>query len=198
MFRVLKLVICILFIAFCLWACSGESDPSIMPEQTQWQTLSDDQRPIDQEGPNWRSFGGGIWDYIVYDNKGNEILREYGTPIFTMIDENLLRVDRSGGTATRLTQFFDVELGFYSPEYTNILALDFGRIVYLDQNDPEWNTLVVHDMFDPEKNRFYVVRDLRLNRYDDYVAVEFIDEHHLIIDYRYSEDGRVKETVELR
>ena len=70
--------------------------------------------------------------------------------------------------------------------------------------------LVVHDMFDPERNRSVFQRDFSpwIDPYEGvleqaidfrspFQKVEFIDENHLYVEYYSSKDELVKETLEV-
>jgi len=201
-----------------LWACSGEPDYPATPEDetqalldqshertssTRKQIVSDDQRPIFEEGPNWVCLGGGTYDYIVFDNKGNELFRNKGTPEFTVI-EDLLRVDVSGGSGMRDTQFFDVEHGVYSPSYRNMLAFEHGLVAYIDYSPDDWLeevfSLVVHDVFDPERDRIVFRRALVVDSVNGvgFENIVFVNKKQLFIEYYNSKDELVEETLTLR
>jgi len=208
MTRVFKILF-IIFITAGISACASAPDaptPSI-PERTSFiapQTLHDDLRPVEVTGPNWLSLGGGTWDYIVYDNEGNEFFRDMGTPGYTMLGENLLRTVKNGGGSLRITRFFDVEQRIVSPEYYNVFATEYGLVTYIDESKEEnsviISALVVHDLFDPDSNRNVFWRDFEIvfSIGVEFIAIEFLDEYHLYIEYHNSQDELVKETLELK
>ena len=211
-----KLIFCLLLVGIILGACAGKPDTPALPEnetqsqafpkQTQEQLSSDDETYVLKKGLNWENivFGRGSYDYIVYDNDGNEIFKDRGTPNFTMMSETLLRADQSGGTGILLTRFFDVAKGLYSPQYENVLATDFGQVTYLDFTSDSWPerniSLAVHDIFDPELNPIKFQRDFRMITWEDphRVTVKFTNKNQLFVEYYNSKDEMVKETLELK
>ena len=196
-----RIVVCFLLVAIFLGACSGTPDvPALTkPEELTTQTEIRTQRIFD-EGPNWKHVIGGNAYFAVYDNKGNELYREenHRDPEFTEIGENLLKADVSGGIRSRITRFFEVEQGIYSPEYNNVLAVGYGRIAYLDDWQEGISSLVVHDMFDTESNRFMFKCQIKIDHIATYIeSVEFINKNQLRIEYFNDQDKLMKETLDL-
>ena len=180
------------------------------PEETTTQTGTTTIWIFDQ-GPNWKNFMGSHSGdhYAVYDNEGNEFFRSEGEKIaeFTMIDENLLRADSSGGNVMKVTRFFDVEQGLYSPQYINVLGFGYGRVAYWDIGT---HLLIVHNMFDAELNRNNFQRDFAtgpvlpieveegLSTFFSVQTAEFIDENSLFITYYNSQSKLIEETLSLK
>ena len=243
MTRILKLTLCVLFVAASLWGCADAPDVSTTTEATtssseitsRFETTTQIQTPpsdsyttreeddffpekgVFNRGPNWINYDSHGDGYAVYDNKGNEFFRtKPGEKVadFTEIGENLLRADSSGGTGVQITRFFDVEKGLHSPAYCNVLVQDYGRVVYIDFEPgvPIHDTLVVHDMFDPELNRNSFQRDFgswhglklsmevldQLMYPSTVLAIEFTDKHHLYVKYYNNQGELVEETLKLK
>ena len=201
--RILKIFV-FFALLMTLWACANRRENNIVTTEP---VKNEYQETILEEEVHWAFFHVVKNDYrivkqgyIVFDLDGSEFFRcNYSTPWITFINENLLRADSSGGTEMRHTRFFDVEQGLYSPTYSNVEAVDYGLVVYL-----EWQFgdlfLVVHDMFDPEVNRNAFQRDFRTGviGYWPLQETRFVDETTLFIVYYNSEFERVEETLVLQ
>jgi len=130
----------------------------ILLDWNHWRSV---RYPIEMrdDEPNWvimtEEVGGEI--YVVFDHNGDEITRGYywRGPSFTMVNENLLKMRVSAGTNNaHIIQFYDLELGIYSPKYSNPDSYGHGMVLHDEwQLGEQRHQLVAHDMFDPEKNR---------------------------------------------
>ena len=230
--RIIKTIFCILFIAASLWGCADAPDvlttteaassSEITPQpetttqaKTTAQTETRTQWVFD-EGPNWKYVIGGNDYFAVYDNEGRELYREenHREPKFTEISKNLLKVDVSGGNMQMLTHFFDVEQGICSPKYMNVLEFGYDKVVYMCwRNQDELDLgleLVVHDMFEPQRNRRVFQRDfafgmtlpieVKQNTYtwESVQEVRFIDNNTLFVKYYNNQGKLVEETLKLK
>ena len=199
--RIVKIVLCTLFIAVSIWGCTNVPGIPKLTEPEKTTQTETRRQWVFNEGPNWKNFMGNGDHYVVYDNRGNEFFRaEPGDKIaeFTKIGENLLRADTSGGNSLRLTRFFEIEQGLYSPQYSNVLGFGHGKVAYLLLSDT--SCFVVHDMFDSESNRYEFFRDFKklFSSNPRPELVEFTDENQLYIEYYNSNDDLVKETLVLK
>jgi len=200
-----------MFIFVGLWACVGDVDYPAPEEETQAQ--DDFPHEFLQEGSNWTFFHkicenrNSERGYIIYDNDGNEIFVVRDNPKgpeFTLLEENLLRVDDSGGNALQLTRFYSIDSRWprASAMYSNVLAVDHGLVAYLAFSGHEERVvaLVVHDIFESHQNHMNFQRDFNFfpagNPFT--APVEFIDENTLFIAYVNSHGERVEEMLELR
>jgi len=201
------LAIFLIFVFANLWACTNEIDYPVPEETTQAQNEDD----ILDEGPNWAVFrleGGGV-GYTIFDNAGNELFttREIRKgPGFTLLEENLLRVDDSGGSNLRFTQFYNLNplMPRVSALFSNVLAVNHGLVVYLASSGHEHSerifTVVVHDIFDPRYDHISFQREFgAYGLGPPFTApVEFIDENTLFIAYVNRQGERVEERLALR
>ena len=212
MTRKIILAICLMFIFVGLWACVGDVDYPASEEDT--QTQDDFLHEFLQEGSNWIFFHRICEDrnsergYIIFDNDGNEIfvVRDFRKePEFTLLNDNLLRLDSSGGSNLRHTQFYSFSPARASAVFSNVLAVDHGLVVYLaisghEEHSERIFTVVVHDIFDPRYSHISFQRDFGAYGFGPpfTAPVEFIDENTLFIAYVNSQGERVEEVLVLR
>ena len=128
---------------------------------------------------------------------------------FERLDENIIMRKHSGGNDSYRIQYFDVERGLVSPLYWKPFNIGRGLVAYSSYYVEEEGKgkLIIHDMFDPEKNRVVFEREHLIwggqmwapeadYLFFPFTKAEFIDDNHLHVIYLTMErtaDGEVKE-----
>lgn len=122
-----------------------------------------------------------MYQYFIYDTKGNIILDEVvecNHLSITKINDEIIVVRKSYGTKASLTRYFNIKLAIKSDEYQNVLASNGKVFTYVDEN----NKLVVQNIFN--KGLYYKTFDLDLC--EDVSAInglQFKDDNKIIVTY---------------
>ncbi|MCL2531239.1 MAG: hypothetical protein FWE40_03670 [Oscillospiraceae bacterium] len=211
MTRSIKLLACVLLVAVVLWACAGGA----YDETT---TTTETYRVV-RSGQHFREFSSGIdleyFGFGVFAHNGKEIftVTDIGTrvPQYNYIDDDLLRVDMHVGTGMRAFWFFDLVQGIHSPRYYNVIAADHGLVFHFEW--PGAAKLVVHNIFNPQENRFYPQIDIWDGHWYDMPTqaqalslevssfirtAEFISPTQLYVEYLNADGEFVSETITLQ
>ena len=217
--KLLKLEIgfCCLIALLILSACKNPANDGIIETSTTGasttSTTSVPTTNLYEKGVHWDVYEhkGGLQSISIKNLKGEEFYNDWfdWSGEVEQISETLFQIRASGGNDLYSVQYFDVEQGLISQRYWKPFHIGRGLVAYsghyVEEEDNE--TLVIHDMFDPEKNRAVFERKNMLwggeflAQKADYIhfpftKAEFIDDNHLHVIYLTMErtaNGEVKE-----
>ncbi|MCL2194898.1 MAG: hypothetical protein FWB76_03000 [Oscillospiraceae bacterium] len=199
MTRAVKVLACVLLVAVVLWACA--ETPPAEPLYL-WRS-----------GPHFRGFFNedNSMGILILDINGNEFFRQQHIsrkPQFSDASggagyNNWMRMDIPISTGHMTTRFFDTAQRIYSPEYINVIAQGYGLVFWSAEATNE--TLVVHDMFDPQLRRFHPQLDAWCDGYhgvtsitEQLIRAEFLNPTQLRVEYLNASGEFVTETITLQ
>jgi len=188
--------LCGVMVLMMLFGCTktNTTDEKTSATETTVRTEMTFSAHYEREKKYWANYIDEEGEYVevVKDTNGKEFYQGlYSMGIFEQLDETIVTQWFSGGNGMSSMRYFDVENRLVSPIYPNAVTAGYGKVAYLDEDDP-W-LLVVHDMFDSETNRvtfqrnFFLYKDVEFPAADYYVypftTAKFLDKNHLHIRY---------------